>query len=83
MEKGLGTYYEIMNVFRVKYLRNRELVCFSSIDFKRLFSQVVEENDDIEVAETKEYAVTDDILYKHSKSQNIKSTVLELDDDDF
>lgn len=82
-EKGLGTYYEIMNIFRAKYLRNRELDCFRSIDFKKLFDQIVKENDDVEMVETSDYAVIDDILYKHLKSGNIKSTVLELDDDDF
>lgn len=75
------TFSVIMNEFRFKYLRGRDIAVFSNIDFRGAFDLLVEEGE-IETAGISNFGITEDTLYIARQSRGKMKTIV-LDDEDW
>jgi TPR repeat protein len=74
------TFSVIMNEFRMKHLRGRELFHFEDVDFRCIFDSLVSDGV-IEAGGVGDFGVTENTLYiSRESTQKMKTTILDGDD---
>ena len=74
------TFSVIMNEFRMKHLRGRELFHFEDVDFRGIFDSLVSDGV-IEAGGVGDFGVTENTLYiSRESTQKMKTTILDGDD---
>lgn len=74
------TFSVIMNEFRMKHLRGRELFHFEDVDFRGIFDSLVSDGV-IEAGGVGDFGVTESTLYiSRESTQKMKTTILDGDD---
>lgn len=74
------TFSVIMNEFRMKHLRGRELFHFENVDFRGIFDSLVSDGV-IEAGGVGDFGVTENTLYiSRESTQKMKTTILDGDD---
>lgn len=74
------TFSVIMNEFRMKHLRGRELFHFEDVDFRGIFDSLVSDGV-IEAGGVGDFGITENTLYiSRESTQKMKTTILDGDD---
>lgn len=74
------TFSVIMNEFRMKHLRGRELFHFEDVDFRGIFDSLVSDGV-IEAGGVSDFGITESTLYiSRESTQKMKTTILDGDD---
>ncbi len=77
------TFSVIMNEFRKKHLRGRDLRHFKNVDFRGIFDSLVADGT-IEAGDVKDFGITENTLYiSRQSTKKIKKIVIDDDDWDF
>lgn len=75
------TFSVIMNEFRYRYLRGRDMEYFSDIDFRKILESLVQDGA-VEANDVKDYGVIEKTIY-NSKTSTQKIKVTEMSGDEF